>query len=147
MRHNISIQNDIVMVVDKIITPQSFRKVILEKLHLAHKGVQRTKAKAKKKVLYWFGITRDIEMTVEKCMQRQQCQPQQQKEPLITHEVPELQWMKVGAGTFQLKGQSYLLLVDYLTKYPKVLNLPDSRAQTVIKKIKFLPGMGSPKSW
>lgn len=111
LRHNISIQNDIIMVGDKIIIPQSFRKVILEKLHIAHQGVQRTKAKARK-VLYWPGMTRDIEMTVEKCMQCQQFQPQQQKEPLV----PELLWMKVEADIFQLKGQSYLLLVDYLTK-------------------------------
>lgn len=108
LRHNINIQNDTVMVGDKIIIPQSFRKVILEKLHLAHQGVQRTKAKARK-VLYWPGMTRDIEMTVEKCIQCQQFQPKQQKEPLITHEVPDLPWMKVGADIFQLKGPSYLL--------------------------------------
>lgn len=69
-------------------------------------------------------------------MQCQQFQPQQQKEPLITHEVPELPWMKVGADIFQLKGQSYLLLLDYLTKYHEVLNLPDVTAQTVIQKMK-----------
>lgn len=134
MRQNISVQNDIVMIGDKIIIPQSYRKVILEKLHQAYQGVQRTKAKAKK-VLYWPGITCAIEMTVEKCMLCQQCQPQQQKEPLITHEVPELPWMKAVADIFQLKGQSYLLLVDYLTKYPKALNLPDLTAQTVIQKM------------
>lgn len=99
MRHNISIQNDIVMVGHKIIRPHSFRKVILEKLHLAHQGVQRTKAKARK-VLYWLGMTHGIETMVEKCVQCQQFQPQQQKEPLITHEVPELPWMKVGADIF-----------------------------------------------
>lgn len=73
-------------------------------------------------------------MAVEKCMQCQQCQPQQQKEPLITHEIPELLWIKVGADIFKLKGQYYLLLVDYLTKYPQVLNLPDLTAQ--IQKMK-----------
>ena len=51
MRQNINIQNDIVMVGDKIVIPQSFRRKILEKLHLAHQGVQRTKAKARKSPL------------------------------------------------------------------------------------------------
>lgn len=74
--------------------------MILEKLHLAHQGVHRTKAKARK-VLYWPGMTRDIEMTVEKCIQCQQFQPKQQKEPLITHEVPELPWMKMITLTGQ----------------------------------------------
>lgn len=108
LRHNINTQNDIGMAGDKIINSQSFRKVILEKLHLAHQGVQRTKAKE----------------TVEKCIQCQQYQPKQQKEPLITHEVPELPWMKVGADVLHLKGQSYLFLVDYLPKISGVTEFP-----------------------
>lgn len=43
--------------------------------------------------------------------------------------------MKVGADVFELHGQSYLLLVDYLTKYPEVLNLCDKTAYTVIQKM------------
>ncbi|RXN06058.1 Transposon Ty3-I Gag-Pol [Labeo rohita] len=135
MRHKISVQNGIVMAGDKIIIPHSFRKAILEKLHIAHQGMQRTKAKARKS-LYWPGMAQDIEMMVEKCAPCQQLQPWQQKEPLITHDVPELPWMKVGADIFELRGQSYLLLVDYLTKYPEVLNIPDKSAHTVIQKMK-----------
>ncbi|KAJ3610690.1 hypothetical protein NHX12_022782 [Muraenolepis orangiensis] len=48
MWHNISLKNGIMMVGDKIIVPQSFKKVIVEKLHLAHQGIQRTKAKARR---------------------------------------------------------------------------------------------------
>uniref|UniRef100_A0A3B4ZQ16 Integrase catalytic domain-containing protein n=1 Tax=Stegastes partitus TaxID=144197 RepID=A0A3B4ZQ16_9TELE len=44
--------------------------------------------------------------------------------------------MKIGADIFELNGQSYLLLVDYLTKYPEVLNIPDKTAHTVIQKMK-----------
>ncbi|KAL0202595.1 hypothetical protein M9458_000613, partial [Cirrhinus mrigala] len=66
MRHKISVQNGIVMAGDKIIIPHSFRRVILEKLHIAHQGMQRTKAKARKS-LYWPGMVQDIEMMVEKC--------------------------------------------------------------------------------
>ena len=135
VKDNISIENDIVMVGDKIIIPQSFRSTILEKLHLAHQGVQRTKAKARNS-LYWPGMARDIEAMVEKCMQCQQLQPKHQAEPLIPHQIPELPWMKVGADIFELHGQSYLLLVDYLTKYPEVLNLSDKTAYTVIQKMK-----------
>ena len=36
MQHIISLQNGIMMVRDKIIILQSFKKVILEKLHLTH---------------------------------------------------------------------------------------------------------------
>lgn len=44
--------------------------------------------------------------------------------------------MKIGADIFELHGQSYMLLVDYLTKYPEVLNLADKTAHSVIQKMK-----------
>ncbi|XP_059415130.1 Fc receptor-like protein 5 [Carassius carassius] len=115
LRHKISIQNDIVMVGDKINIPHTFKKVILEKLHKAHQGVQRTKAKARKS-LYWPGMARDIEMMVEKCAPCQQLQPQQQKETLIRHDVPELPWLKVGVDIFELR--------DFTT--PTLIVLPQS---------------------
>ncbi|KAL2102043.1 hypothetical protein ACEWY4_003804 [Coilia grayii] len=135
MRHNISTENVIMMVSDTIIIPNSFKQVILEKQHIAHQGIQRTKAKARR-VLYWPGMTRDIELMIEKCGPCQQLQPQQQKEPLIAHDISELPWTKVGTDIFELRGQFYLLLVDYLTKYPEVLNIPDKSAHTVIQKMK-----------
>ena len=108
-------------------------KLCVKKLHLTHQGVQRTKAKARK-VLYWPGMAR--ETMVEKCVQCQQLQPKHQAEALVPHQVPDLPWMKVGADIFELSGQSYLLLVDYLTKYPEVLNIPNKTAYTVIQKMK-----------
>ncbi len=100
--------------------PLSLKKVIIEKLHIAHQDIQRTKAKARKS-LYCPGMAQDIEIMVEKCAPCQQLQPWQQKEPLISHDVPELPWLKVGVDIFELRGQSYLLLMDYLTKISRGL--------------------------
>ena len=47
--------------------------------------------------------------------------------------------LKIGADIFdifELHGQSYLIIVDYLSKYPEVLHLPDKTAHTVIRKMK-----------
>ena len=70
------------------------------------------------------------------CATCHQLQPQNQREPLQSHEIPELPWLKLGTDIFELHGQSYLLIVDYLTKYPEVLNLPDKTAHSVIQKMK-----------
>ena len=135
MRTAISIRDEILMTGDKIVIPQSARQMMLDRLHLAHQGIQRMKAQARK-VMYWPGMTHDIEHMVESCAPCQQLQPQNQKEPLIPHEVPELPWLKIGADIFELHGQSYLIIVDYLSKYPEVLHLPDKTAHTVIRKMK-----------
>ena len=100
MRHTISVRDGILMVCDRIVIPQNARQKMLERLHLAHQGIQRTKAQARK-VMYWPGMTQDIELMVEKkCAPCQQLQPQNQREPLKTHEIPELLWLKIGADIF-----------------------------------------------
>ncbi|XP_062407384.1 uncharacterized protein K02A2.6-like [Sardina pilchardus] len=135
MRNSISIKDGILMTGDRIVIPQSVRQIMLDRLHLAHQGIQRMKAQARK-VMYWPGMSQDIEHMVESCASCQQLQPQNHKEPLIPHEVPELPWLKIGADIFELHGQSYLVMVDYLSKYPEVLHLPDKTAYTVIRKMK-----------
>lgn len=108
---------------------------MLQKLHISHQGMQRTKAHARK-FLYWPGMTKHIEQMVEMCPTCQQFQPRNQKEPLISHEIPELPWLKVAADIFEIRGQSFLLIVDYMSKFPEVMNIRDKTARTVIEKMK-----------
>jgi len=55
----------------------------------------------------------------------------------LSHEIPELPWLKIGANMFELYEYSNLVMVDYLSKYPEVLHLPPS-AHTVIRKMKAI---------
>lgn len=135
IRHTISIRNGVLMAGDRIVIPQGARQMMLERLHLAHQRIQRTKAQARK-VMHWPGMTQDIEHMVEKCAPCQQLQPQNQKELLNTHEILDLSWLKIGADIFELHWQSDLVMVDYLSKYPEVLHVPDKTAHTVIRKMK-----------
>uniref|UniRef100_A0A8C1MEE9 Integrase catalytic domain-containing protein n=1 Tax=Cyprinus carpio TaxID=7962 RepID=A0A8C1MEE9_CYPCA len=66
--------------------------------------------------------------------------PKNQKEPLKPHELPELPWYKLGVDIFELKGRSFLLTVDYFSKYPEVQQIPDKAASTVIGKLKAIFG-------
>lgn len=61
-----------------------------------------------------------------------------QKEPLKPHELPDLPWHKLGVDIFKLKGWSFLLTVDYFSKYPEVQQIPDKSACTVIGKLKAI---------
>ncbi|KAL1271928.1 hypothetical protein QQF64_030944 [Cirrhinus molitorella] len=73
---------------------------------------------------------------VERCTVCQRLMPKNQKEPLKPHELPELPWYKLGVDIFELKGRSFLLTVDYFSKYPEVQQIPDKAASTVIGKLK-----------
>ena len=60
----------------------------------------------------------------------------QQKETLMPHEVPSRPWEKVGVDLFEFKNKSYLITVDYYTNFWEVDKLPDTKARTVILKLK-----------
>ena len=60
--------------------------------------------------------------------------PEQCKEPLHPHTVPNRPWAKVGADLFELRGQHYILLVDYYSNYFELTRLSSSaRAKSVIE--------------
>ncbi|GAA6082356.1 uncharacterized protein K02A2.6-like, partial [Tachysurus ichikawai] len=83
---------------------------------------------------------------VESCATCQQFQPRHQREPMISHEIPELSWLKVGADIFEINGHSFLLVLDSFLKYPEVQNLRDKMAHTVVNKMKSVfSRMGIPK--
>lgn len=70
-------------------------------------------------------LARDDKRMVEACGTCQQFKPRNQKEPLIPYNIPEIPWLKVGADIFETTCQSFLLIVDYLSKYTEVLNIRD----------------------
>ena len=145
IRHTLSVIDEIMFAGDRIILPSPMRSDMLQTLHVAHQGMQRTKALARRH-WYWPGMSREIEQMVENCGTCQQFQPRNQREPLISHDIPELPWLKIGADIFEIKGQSFLLMVDYLSKYPEVLNINDKTSHTVIKKMKSVfSRIGIPK--
>ena len=75
-------------------------------------------------------------MMVESCPSCQEKLPDNQKEPLLPHAVPDTPWAKVAADIFEFQGRSFLLIVDYFSKYPEVLKLADKTSGTVIAKFK-----------
>ena len=56
----------------------------------------------------------------------------QGSEPLIPTALPDLPWQQVGTNLFELKGHSYLLIVDYYSLLIQVARLNRTTADDVI---------------
>jgi len=56
------------------------------------------------------------------------------REPLIT--IPDYQWQLVGTDLFELDKKHYLLVVDYLSRYPEVIKLTSTTSTMVIAALK-----------
>jgi hypothetical protein len=107
----------------------------LKRIHEGHIGIEKCKARARE-VMYWPRINAEIEDYISKCSVCLQHSDRQQKEPLISHDIPSSPWEKVGSDLFHCLGQNYLVIVDYYSNFPEVCLLQDTHIATVIKHMK-----------
>jgi hypothetical protein len=115
-RDEITIEGGIAMKGHRIMIPTTMQKEILEKLHSAHQGMEKTKLRARTSV-YWRELNKDIEKICKACSVCQELQSSQPKEPLISTEIPPRPWHTIGTDLFYLDGSEYLLIADYYSKY------------------------------
>ena len=64
-RQQLSIDSSVALKGHQIIVPQAMRQSVLQALHKAHRGMTRTKNRARQ-VVYWPGLTKDIEEMIRK---------------------------------------------------------------------------------
>lgn len=135
VRHRLSVNEGLLLMDDRVIVPRPLRAETLKRLHTAHQGIQRSLAHARA-TMYWPGWSEAVRRLVESCIPCQEQLPANHKEPLLPHPVPDRPWERIAADLFHLNGKPFLLIVDYFSKYPEVLQLTDMTAQSVIQKFK-----------
>ncbi|KAI3361425.1 hypothetical protein L3Q82_013582 [Scortum barcoo] len=85
--------------------------------------------------VWWSGLSAHISQLVENCDTCSQ-QRAEHREPLLTTPVQERPWQKVGTNLFFWEKQTYLLVVDYYSRFIEVANLHIATASTVIAALK-----------
>ena len=58
------------------------------------------------------------------------------KEPMIPTELPTYPFQKVGTDLFYFKGTTYLLVVDYFSRYPEIKKLSNTTTNCLITALK-----------
>lgn len=109
----------VVMYGSRVVVPAALRGEVMNKLHTAHQGVTKTLQRAQNSV-FWPGLRKRVE---EKCMSCDVClraEGETLKEPLIPVTVPHHPFEVVGVDLFMIEGENFLMIVDYLTKWPVV---------------------------
>ena len=135
LRDSIYEDDGLMFVGEKLIVPTSLRSDMLSKLHAGHMGMEKSKARARE-CLYWPHLSEDIEDIVGRCSTCAMFRKQNQQEPLMPHPVPGRPWAKVGADIFDFRGKDYLVVVDYFSKYPEVVQLHGKTADEVVRVLK-----------
>ena len=134
-RDELAAQDGIIFKGLRCIIPATLRQKIREKLHSTHIGVQGCLRRARE-LVYWPAMNSDITDYLSKCEVCNTFQPQQQKEPLISHEIPHRPWEKIASDIFTFDSKDYLCTVDYYSNYFELDRLYDKTAPEVVKKLK-----------
>ena len=70
----------------------------------------------------------------------QECTKQStlKREPMIPSSLPDFPWQIVGTDLFQHKGITYLLVVDYFSRYPEITKLTNTTSKGVIAALQSI---------
>ncbi|KAK3713862.1 hypothetical protein QZH41_010915, partial [Actinostola sp. cb2023] len=120
---------------DRLVIPKSMRKSIKKELHSSHSGIDGCLRRARESV-YWPGMSSEIKEWISTCETCREYETAQPKEPLMSHEIPERPWEKVGIDILTLQGTDYLVTVDYYSNYWEIDRLENTKSATAIRKLK-----------
>ena len=134
----ITVQNGLLLRGSRIVIPESLRNEILQKLHDGHLGIVKCRARAASSV-WWPGLSKELKNLVENC---DVCKKEKgnHSEPMMQSATPDRPWQVLGSDLFDWKGHKYLLLVDYLSRYPEIAKLDSEDSESVIQHMKSIFG-------
>lgn len=137
-RADLSTRDGIVYRNDRILVPAGMRAGILKRLHASHSGIEAT-TKLARDTVFWPGITRDIKECIQNCDICIKHSPNQQNQPMQTHQIPSYPFQKVSMDLCEAqvagKKHVYLITVDHFSDFIEVDELNrDATAGTVVQK-------------
>ena len=120
IRDQLSCDKDIVLLGHRIVIPEALRKLMLARLHDAHRGIEATKRRARETV-WWPGINSNITSTVEACEPCQVLKPSLPKEPIMKDPMPTRPFEHASADLFSHAGRTYIVYADRYSGWAEVL--------------------------
>ena len=145
-RDQLSIEDGLVIMGQRIVIPEELRPYYLSKIHEGHQGTTRCQQRART-CIYWPGINKDIQNCVEQCQKCQCFQQSQPREPLqsMCNDFPNIPWYTLGIDIMFHNQTTYLVIVDYFSKYPIVEMLSNCSSYAVSRIVnKYIGLFGRP---
>ena len=87
-------------------------------------------------MLYWPAMNSNIEETVKICTKCAEFQRKQSPEPLMPSQTLALPFIEIVTDLFESECKTYLLTVNYYSKFVEVDQLSDQRSKTSIEALK-----------
>ena len=135
-RNRLSLCKDLLLHGSRIVVPQLLREDTLHKIHQGQQGIVRCSLRLRSSV-WWPGASKELAGMIEQCPECAKVATPW-REPLITTPVPEYPWQVVGSDLFELHGVKYLLVADYLSRYPEVIKLTSTTGPSIVTALRAI---------
>lgn len=137
LRNEITVEHNLVYFKGRLIVPITLRTFVLKTAHETHLGLHKIKDKTCN-LFYWPAIRSSLIDFVQSCKICQKFQKSKIKDPLLSHKIPDIPFLKIGMDFAEFKNQNYLVVVDYYSRWlevVKVRNKDSITVSTVLKEI------------
>ena len=132
--YEMSVEDGLLLRGNRMVIPHILRNDILKRIHTGHLGIAKCRERARQGV-WWPGLSAELEKLVNNCTEC--CKARiQSPEPLCPSPLPDLPFQKVASDLFELNGRTYLLLVDYYSRYVEIAKLSGTTATEIINHMK-----------
>ena len=132
----LSVENGLLLRGSRILIPPPMRKTLLNKLHSGHQGVTKCRELARQSI-WWPGLAKQLEELVLRCPECVKAQ-RQRAQPLTPTTLPQLPWQKVATDLFEWKQATYLLVVDYFSRFIEIARLNQTTTSEVTNHLKSI---------
>ena len=135
-RGELTLSGTLLLYQSRIVIPESLRQATLEKIHHGHQGILRCRMRVSTSV-WWPGVSKEMETFIKSCPVCQKTTAPN-KEPLISTPPPSYPWERIASDLFKLKNSTYLLTVDYYSRFVEVQKLSSTTSSSVITHLKSI---------
>ena len=134
-RDELIADNNIIFKGSKVVIPESMRSLMLQRTHASHQGPDASVRRARD-VIFWLGMASEIRHQTSQCATCNSLAAKQQKQPLMSPEIPTTPWAKVAQNLFTYDGKPYLITVDYYSDFWELDAVSDTTSETIVKHTK-----------
>jgi hypothetical protein len=135
IKDELAVTDGLVFRGERLVVPENMRSEIKKDIHMGHTGIEGCLRRARE-LVYWPGMNSEIKSWIQMCDTCQEYGKSHPKESLLSHEIPERPWQKVGIDLFSYKEKDYLVATDYRSNFWEIDYMTSTAAKAVIKKLK-----------
>ena len=139
-REELTIEDGIVLKGTWMVVPHKKHEATLQLIHEGHLGLGKCKLRAKDTV-YWPGLDDQLEnliLNCELCLKYSHSKHKQILSTSLGQEIPVHPWSKLPTDIFHFQDASYLLIMDYTSRFLVVCKLSSMTGVHVTNQCKLV---------